>query len=82
MGYPDETASKITDCMSIMYIGNLLEKRFAAAFTFYYANHTAFLTEELDTWYHGGISDMANQVEWKWEQLVKILDGKVPLVEM
>jgi hypothetical protein len=66
MGYVNETASKIEDCMSMMYIGNVLERHFSNAITFYFANHTSYLTEEVDLWYHGGLSDMADNVQWKW----------------
>lgn len=62
MGYPNETAEKIKECTTVMYIGSFLEKNFADMITFYFENHTAFLTEELDLWYHGGLSDIANNV--------------------
>ena len=65
MGY-NEPAEKIENCTSLMFVGSLLERRFGDIVTLYYANHTAFLTEELDLWYHGGLADMGTQVQWKW----------------
>jgi hypothetical protein len=55
-----------------MYVGSILESHFANAITFHYDTHAAFLTEELDLWYHGGLEDMGTQVAWKWAQLTKM----------
>lgn len=60
MGYANETAEKIEKCTTIMFVGSILERYFSDMITFKYENHTAFLTEELDLWFHGGLSDMAN----------------------
>jgi hypothetical protein len=41
--------------------------------------HAAFLSEELDLWYHGGIDDMAANVSWQWKNLIELIenaDGK------
>ena len=62
MGYTEETPEKIDQCTTIMYVGSLLEHYYAGIITRYYENHSAFLTEEADTWYHGGFSDMADNV--------------------
>jgi hypothetical protein len=55
-----------------MYLGSILEKYFSSMITFHYDTHAAFLTEELDLWYHGGIEDMGTNVAWKWEQLTEM----------
>ena len=66
MNLTNETSAKIEKCTTLMYVGALLEHRFGDIATLYYANHTAFLTEELDLWFHGGLSDMGSQVQLKW----------------
>jgi glycosylphosphatidylinositol phospholipase D len=72
MNLPDESSTKIAMCTLTMYIGSVLEGHFASMLTFHYDVHAAFLTEELDLWYHGGLEDMGTNVAWKWQQLTKI----------
>ena len=67
MGLPYESASKISSCTATLYMGALMENVLLGFFTLYYEQHTAFLTEDLDLWFHGGIEDMAGNVKWKWE---------------
>ena len=76
MGMPNETSNKIQRCTMLMYAGSLLERHFANLITFYYDSHAAFLAEDLDLWYHGGLEDMGTNVAWKWTKLAKLLDEK------
>jgi hypothetical protein len=55
-----------------MYIGSILTHYYANLITFHFDTHAAFLSEELDLWYHGGLEDMGTQVAWKWAQLSRI----------
>jgi hypothetical protein len=75
IGLPNESAAKILGCTSVMFIGSVLEQFFTSYVTYMYDKHTAFLTEELDLWFHGGIEDMATNVGWKWRELTNILDN-------
>lgn len=72
MGLPDESSEKIALCTLTMFIGSILQQHYASLITFHYDTHAAFLTEELDLWYHGGLADMGVNVAWKWEQLTKM----------
>lgn len=72
MNLPDESSEKIALCTLTMYIGSILEGHFSSMLTFHYDVHAAFLTEELDLWYHGGLEDMGTNVAWKWQQLTKM----------
>lgn len=67
MNLPNETSLKIAECTLTMYLGSILERHYANMITFHYDTHAAFLTEELDLWYHGGLDDMGVNVAWKWE---------------
>jgi len=67
MNLPNESSTKIAECTLVMYIGSILERHYANMITFHYDTHAAFLTEELDLWYHGGLDDMGTNVAWKWE---------------
>jgi hypothetical protein len=58
MNITDQSSSQIYFCTTEMYIGAILERHFANLITFYFDHHTAFLTEDLDLWYHGGLEDM------------------------
>ena len=72
MNLPNESAQKIAECSLVMYAGSILEHHLANMITFHYDTHAAFLTEELDLWYHGGLEDMGTSVAWKWDQLAKM----------
>jgi hypothetical protein len=74
-GFPEESQLKILKCTSIMFIGSVLEQFFTSFVTYMYDKHTAFLTEELDLWYHGGLEDMATNVAWKWSELTNIIEN-------
>jgi hypothetical protein len=72
MNLPDESSEKIAECTLVMYIGSILTHYYANLITFHFDTHAAFLSEELDLWYHGGLEDMGTQVAWKWAQLSRI----------
>ncbi len=72
MNLPDESSTKIAECTFVMYIGAILEAHYANMIAFHFDTHAAFLTEELDLWYHGGLEDMGTNVAWKWAQLSKM----------
>ena len=81
MNLKNETSLKITGCTSIMYIGSVLEQYFTSYVTSKYDQHTAFLTEDLDFWFHGGLEDMASNVAWKWTELTNLLDNHKAIKE-
>jgi hypothetical protein len=72
MNLTEESAQKITECTFTMYMGSILEHHFSSLITFHFDTHAAFLTEELDLWYHGGLEDMGTNVAWKWQQLTEM----------
>ena len=41
-----------------------------------YGKHAAFLAEEVDLWFIGGIDDMAINTQWKWTRMIEELEGK------
>ena len=41
-----------------------------------YGKHSAFLAEEVDLWFIGGIDDMAINTQWKWTRMIEELEGK------
>lgn len=49
------TPEKIEQCSTIMYIGHILEKYYSGILTPYIETHTAFMSEELDLWFQGGL---------------------------
>ena len=66
MNLKGESAQKIYLCAMTMYGGTVIEKYITSKIRNDYDSHSAFLTEELDLWYNGGIEDMASNVAWKW----------------
>ena len=57
-----------------MYIGEWGE-RLAAGYAFpYYGWHAAFLSEEVNDWYVGGLDDMAVNTVWKWHDVIHYLE--------
>jgi hypothetical protein len=62
MECPNEPAEKIEFCTTLMYIGNLLTRYYSGLLTWFFEDHTAFMTEELDLWYNGGLADMGANV--------------------
>jgi hypothetical protein len=61
-GMAGEPPEKIEFCTTLMYIGNLLTRYYSGLLTWFFEDHTAFMTEELDLWYNGGLADMGANV--------------------
>jgi hypothetical protein len=57
-----------------MYISSILEEYLTSSVTYLLDLHSAFLTEELDLWYHSGLEDMGSHVAKKWKKLASMLD--------
>jgi len=51
-------------CSLMMYVGMKLEPIASLYLLSEDEKNAAFLSEELDLWYHGGLDDMASHVEW------------------
>lgn len=49
------TPAKIEYCTNIMYIGSVLTKHFSGILSITAEAHTAFMSEELDLWFQGGL---------------------------
>ena len=49
-----------------MFGGSVIEKYFTSIVRTAFDANAAFLTEELDLWYNGGLEDMGTNVAWKW----------------
>lgn len=61
---------EIDACMALMYTGEHAESISKGALYYKYGYHAAFLSEELDLWYAGGLDDMAANIIWKWNTLI------------
>lgn len=73
MNLTKETSSEINKCCLTMFGGSILEKYISGLIKTNFEQKAAFLTEEVDLWYHGGIEDMSTHVSWKWQHLQSIL---------
>ena len=67
---------EIGACMAVMYTGAVAEKVGSGLIFENYGKHTAFLAEEIDLWFMGGIDDMAINTQWKWTRMIEELEGK------
>ena len=67
---------EIGGCMAVMFIGAIAEKVGAGLIFENYGKHAAFLAEEVDLWFMGGIDDMAINTQWKWVRMIEELEGR------
>lgn len=67
---------EIAGCMAIMFTGAMAEKLGSGLIFEYFGKHAAFLAEEVDLWFMGGIDDMAINTQWKWTSMIQELEGK------
>ena len=49
-----------------MFTWYVLEKNFGHLLNPNLDKRAAFLTEDFDQWYHGGLEDMGTHIAWKW----------------
>jgi len=70
----DSNRASMTECAIMMYLGVRFEPIAAYFLLLQDERNAAFLTEELDLWFHGGLDDMAANVAWQWENLIKLLE--------
>lgn len=69
---------EIDGCVFLMYLGNIFDKIISYEyFQIKFNKHEAFLVEELDQWFTGGVQDMATNSMWKWLYMIDYLEGKV-----
>lgn len=67
---------EIGGCMAIMFIGAMAERLGSGLILEYFGKHAAFLAEEVDLWFMGGIDDMAINTQWKWTRMIQELEAK------
>ncbi|TNV85120.1 hypothetical protein FGO68_gene1907 [Halteria grandinella] len=67
------TEGQINTCNGILFGGSILEKYLSGAIRTGFEKKASFLTEELDLWYHGGIEDLGQSVQQKWNYLVAMI---------
>ena len=70
---------EIADCMATMFVGAQLEKLAGGVAFENYGKHAAFLSEELDLWFVGGIDDMASNVMFKWNTIINLLENRTTI---
>lgn len=66
--------TSMTQCAIMMYLGVRLEPVAAYYLLMKNERNAAFLSEELDLWYHGGIDDLAANVAWQWKNLIGLIE--------
>ena len=75
------SALEIGACMTLMYTGAVLEKLAAGTIAYwYYDKYSAFLSEEIDLWFAGGLDDMAVNIQWKWNRIIAELENRTDLI--
>ena len=75
------SALEIGACMTLMYTGAVLEKLAAGTVAYwYYDKYSAFLSEEIDLWYAGGLDDMAVNIQWKWNRIIAEFENRTDLI--
>jgi glycosylphosphatidylinositol phospholipase D len=67
--------NRLWACPEIMYTGTIFERLGGGADLFDSEIHAAFLTEDLDLYFSGGIDDMAINVQWQWENTIKSIEN-------
>ena len=72
---PSDTTT-MTQCAIIMYLGVKLEPIASFYLLSEDEKNAAFLSEELDLWYHGGLDDLAANVEWQWKNLISLIEDR------
>lgn len=65
----------MTECAIKMYLGTHLERPYAIAELVKDEIRSSFLAENVDSWFHGGIDDMAIHANWEWQNVIKIIEG-------
>ena len=76
------TSAEIVACNTIFFVGSILEEFFGSYLTFVLDLHSAFLTEDLDGWYNGGIEDMVANVMLRWDELATTIDKSLPITHL
>ncbi len=80
MGSPTNT-KVMTECLMMLYTGARLESLVSVLVLPQYEKKAAFLTEDLDLWFHGGLDDMANHATWQWQNVINLIEEKNLLYE-
>ena len=68
--------TRLWACPEIMYVGSIFERIGSELALFIDEYHSAFLTQDIDLYFAGGLDDMALNVQWQWRNLINLLEGK------
>lgn len=78
MNLTEEYPDKIFVCTKTLYVLGVLERHAASIISFYFDSRAAFLTEDLDFWYYGGLEDMGAGVSHQYKTLAEMFDRIQP----
>jgi glycosylphosphatidylinositol phospholipase D len=68
----------MTECVLMMFIGARLEALVSIVELTKSEKTAAFLSDDLDLWFHGGLDDMSMGVVWQWENLMNLIEKENP----